>query len=72
MLRRRTQAGLNTNPRLRIALLSVPLLDEIITTFPVVGIPLLRAQLNLSYTQIGLIFSVGAGIALLFEPTISL
>jgi hypothetical protein len=38
-------------------LIEWPLLDEIITTFPVVGIPLLREQLGLSYTQIGLLSS---------------
>jgi predicted MFS family arabinose efflux permease len=72
MLPRRIQARLDASSRLRIILLSVPLLDEIITTFPVVGIPLVREQLHLSYTQIGLIFSVGAGIAMLLEPIISL
>jgi predicted MFS family arabinose efflux permease len=65
-------ARLDASSRLRIILLSVPLLDEIITTFPVVGIPLLREQLGLSYTQIGLLFTVGAGIAMLLEPIINL
>src|SRR5438874_2329765 len=65
-------ALLNTSSRLRIILLIVPLLDEFVTTFPMVGIPLVREQIGLSYTQIGLIFTVGAGVAMLLEPIINL
>src|SRR5438309_10711024 len=65
-------ALLNTSSRLRIILLIVPLLDEFVTTFPGVGIPLVTEQLGLSYTQIGLIFTVGAGVAMLLEPIINL
>jgi hypothetical protein len=45
---------------LRLTLLSTVLLDGLITGFPVVGLPLLRDQLGLSYGQIGLLFSVEA------------
>lgn len=57
---------------LRLTLLSTVLLDELITGFPVVGLPLLRDQLGLSYGQIGLLFSVEALSGMIFSPIISL
>jgi len=53
-------------------LLSTVLLDELITGFPVVGLPLLRDQLGLSYGQIGLLFSVEALSGMILGPIISL
>lgn len=57
---------------LRPALLSMGLLDELISGFPVVGLPLLRDQLALSYEQIGVLFSVSALSGMILEPIISL
>lgn len=53
-------------------LLSMALLDELITGFLFIGLPLVRDQLHLSYEQIGLLFSVGAISAMLLEPAINL
>ncbi|HET9919719.1 MAG TPA: MFS transporter [Ktedonobacteraceae bacterium] len=57
---------------LRLALLSVALLDELTAGFPVIGLPLLRDRFGLSYQQVGLLFTVGALAAMLLEPIISL
>jgi predicted MFS family arabinose efflux permease len=57
---------------LRPALLSIGLLDEVISGFPVVGLPLLRDQLGLSYEQIGVLFSVSALSGMVLDPIISL
>ena len=57
---------------LRLTLFGTVLLDELITGFPVVGLPLLRDQLGLSYGQIGLLFSVEALSGMIFSPIISL
>ncbi len=56
----------------RWTLLSIPLLDELITGFPLVGLPLLRDQLGLSYEQIGLLFSVAALSGMVTEPFINI
>ncbi|HEY4033115.1 MAG TPA: MFS transporter [Ktedonobacteraceae bacterium] len=51
-------------------LLSYGLLDECIAGLPLVALPLLRDYLGLTYQQIGLLFTVGSGAALL-EPIIN-
>lgn len=56
----------------RWTLLSMPLLDELITGFPIVGLPLLRDQLGLSYEQVGLLFSIGALSGMIIEPGINI
>jgi predicted MFS family arabinose efflux permease len=61
----------NISPQ-RLTLLSTVLLDELITGFPVVGLPLLRDQLGLNYGQIGLLFSVEALSGMILSPVISL
>ncbi len=61
--------GANT---LQWTLLSMALLDELIAGFSVVGLPLLRDQLHLSYDQVGLLFSVGAIAGMLVDPAINL
>lgn len=53
-------------------LLSMGLLDEIVAGFPVVGLPLLRDQLHLGYTQAGFLFTIGAFSGLIFDPIINL
>jgi predicted MFS family arabinose efflux permease len=62
-----------TGSSLSIALLSLTLVDEIVSGFPTVGLPLIRDQFHLSYAQIGLLFSVSACIGtLLLKPVINL
>jgi MFS family permease len=57
---------------LRSVLLSMGLLDEMITGFPVVGLPLLRDQFGLSYAQVGLLFGVSALSGMILDPIIIL
>ena len=55
----------------RAILLSYGLLDECIAGLPLVALPLLRDYLGLTYQQIGLLFTVGSGAAVLLEPIIN-
>src|SRR4051794_9677490 len=55
----------------RAILLSYGLLDECIAGLPLIALPLLRDYLGLTYQQIGLLFTVGSGAALLLEPIIN-
>lgn len=57
---------------LRSVLLSMGLLDEMITGFPVVGLPLLRDQFGLSYEQVGMLFGVSAACGMMLDPIINL
>jgi FSR family fosmidomycin resistance protein-like MFS transporter len=56
---------------LRATLLSYGLFDEIVAGLPVVGLPLLRDHLGLSYDQIGLLFAAGTCSAMILEPIIN-
>jgi predicted MFS family arabinose efflux permease len=53
-------------------LLSMGLLDELIAGFPVVALPLLRDHLDLSYAQVGLLFTIGALSGMVLDPLINL
>jgi fucose permease len=53
---------------LRATLFGITLLEEMISGFPTIGLPLLRDQIPMTYTQIGLLFSVGAIASMLLEP----
>src|SRR5947209_5401167 len=57
---------------LRLTLINMGLLDELLSGFTIIGLPLLRRQLGLSYGQIGLLFSVAAIAGLVIEPAIFL
>jgi FSR family fosmidomycin resistance protein-like MFS transporter len=48
------------------------LFDEILAGFSAIGLPLFRKQLGLSYTQIGVIFTVSALFGMVLEPLINL
>ncbi|HZU68441.1 MAG TPA: MFS transporter [Ktedonobacteraceae bacterium] len=61
----------NLSP-LRLILLSMGLFDELMTGFLIVGMPLLRDQLGLTYAQVGLLFSAGAISSMILEPIINL
>ena len=58
--------------RLRAALLTTALLDELSSGFIVVALPLLRDHLRLSYAQAGLLFTVGGVSSMVLEPIINL
>ena len=45
---------------LRLALLCLELLDEFLSGFLVIGLPLIRRDLHLTYAQAGLLFTVGS------------
>ncbi len=60
-----------TSP-LRMTLLNTALLDELLTGFLVVGLPLVRDQLGLSYAQIGLLFSIGPLSGMILDPIVNL
>ncbi len=53
---------------LRSTLITMGLLDELLTGFLFVGLPLVHQQLGLSYAQIGLLFSIGAIVSAVIEP----
>ncbi|GAC1302086.1 MAG: hypothetical protein NVSMB27_42260 [Ktedonobacteraceae bacterium] len=57
---------------LRSVLLSMGLLDEVISGFPFVGLPLLRDQFGLSYEQVGVLFGVSALSGMILAPIINL
>lgn len=48
------------------------LLDEVVTGFPVVGLPLLRDQFGLSYEQVGVLFGMSALCGMILDPIINL
>jgi len=48
------------------------LLDEVISGFPFVGLPLLRDQFGLSYEQVGVLFGVSALSGMILAPLINL
>jgi predicted MFS family arabinose efflux permease len=56
---------------LRWTLLGVALFDELVSGFLPVGLPLLQADLQLSYQQVGLLFTAGSVAAMLLEPGIN-
>jgi predicted MFS family arabinose efflux permease len=60
-----------TSSPMRATLLSYGLFDEIVAGLPVVGLPLLRDHLGLSYEQIGLLFAAGSCSAMVLEPIIN-
>lgn len=72
MLQRLIASKLNATSPLRIALLSTPLLDEMTTGFLVIGLPLASRQLKLDYTQVGLLFAIGALASMVLDPLINL
>lgn len=53
-------------------LLCMGLIDELVTGIPFVAVPLLRDRLGLSYTQVGLLFTIAALSGTLLEPLITL
>ncbi len=58
--------------RVRLLLFGDELLLQMISAFPTIGLPLLRDQVPMNYTQIGLLFSVGALSSMVLEPLVNL
>lgn len=63
---------LRANKLARSILLCMGLLDELLTGFPIVALPLLRERLGLSYAQAGLLFTAAALSGMLIDPFINL
>ena len=61
-----------TNTWSRSVLLSMGLLDELITGIPVIALPLLRDRLHLNYVQVGLLFTIAALSGMVIDPFINL
>ncbi len=72
MLYRLITARLQATSLLRLTLFSTPLLDEMVSGFLSIGLPLANKQLGLDYTQVGLLFGAGALAALVLDPFINL
>lgn len=50
----------------------VPLLDELLSSLPVITMPLIRTDLGLAYWQIGLLWTLASAAGLVFDPLINL
>lgn len=60
-----------TPPLLRTTLFCLPLIDELVSGIPVLTLPLARADLHISYAQVGLIFTVADLTGLLVNPALN-
>jgi MFS family permease len=72
MLPLNIRAHLNRSGILSKTLINMGLLDELISGFLFIGLPLVRDQLGLSYEQLGLLFTVGACSGMILDPILSL
>jgi MFS family permease len=72
MFYRLITAKLKATSLLRLTLFSAPLLDEVISGFLSIGLPLASKQLGLDYTQVGLLFGIGALASLFLDPFVNL
>lgn len=67
-----TLPALLTEVRLvRFSLYSLTFVDEVVSTVPVLALPLIRTDLNLDYSQIGWLLGIGGLSAWLVEPGIN-
>jgi MFS transporter, FSR family, fosmidomycin resistance protein len=58
--------------RVRLLLFGAALLIQMISAFPTIGLPLLRDQVSMSYTEVGLLFSAGALSSMILEPAVNI
>src|SRR6516162_1158161 len=72
MLHLNIRAQLNRSHLLSKTLINMGLLDELVSGFLFVGLPLVREQLGLSYEQSGLLFTGGACSGMILGPILSL
>ncbi|MBE3564212.1 MAG: MFS transporter [Thermogemmatispora sp.] len=68
MLFTRAFSGRSSLSPLRLTLFSITLLEEMLSGIPTIGLPLLRHQVPMTYTQIGLLFTLGAAMSMVLEP----
>jgi predicted MFS family arabinose efflux permease len=57
--------------RVRLLLFGAALLIQMISAFPTIGLPLLRDQVPMSYSEVGLLFSAGALSSMIIEPVVN-
>ncbi len=57
--------------RVRLLLFGAALLVQMISAFPTIGLPLLRDQVPMSYSEVGLLFSAGALSSMIVEPVVN-
>lgn len=55
----------------RLSLFSMTFIDELVSSVPVLALPLMRTDLGLSYTQVGWLFSIAGLAAMVVEPGIN-
>src|SRR5688572_27061199 len=55
----------------RFSLYATTFVDEVVSTVPVLALPLLRVELGLDYTQVGWLLSIGGLSAWLVDPGIN-
>lgn len=61
-----------SSPRMtRYAFYSLPFIDEIVSTVPVLALPVIRTEMNLDYGQLGWLLSLAGISAWLIEPVIN-
>src|SRR5215471_7379726 len=72
MLHLNIRAYLTRSDLLSKTLINMGLLDELISGFLFIGLPLVREQLGLSYEQLGLLFTAGACSGMILDPILSL
>lgn len=57
--------------RVRFSLYAMPFVDELVSTVPVLALPLLRVEMNLDYAQVGWLLSIAGLSAWLVEPGVN-
>lgn len=72
MIKLRSPKSTRPTSFLRFVLINMGLLDELLSGFTIIGLPLVRQRLGLSYGQIGLLFSVAAIAGIVVEPAMFL
>jgi predicted MFS family arabinose efflux permease len=63
--------GLTAAHLRQFTLFSLPLIDELVSTIPVLAIPLLRSEWDISYSQAGWLLGIGGLSAWLVEPVVN-
>ncbi|HEX7737183.1 MAG TPA: MFS transporter [Ktedonobacteraceae bacterium] len=72
MFLRYTYARLRAGSLARPVLLCMGLLDELLTGFPTIALPLLRDRLALSYAQVGFLFTAAVLAGMVIDPFVNL
>lgn len=72
MFLRSTYSRLRASSLARPLLLCMGLLDELLTGFPTIALPLLRDRLGLSYVQVGFLFTAAVLAGMVIDPFVNL